>query len=274
MGELACLHQLPLPPSVWSLLRASVSLCVDDVSDDSGDPVIVIHYNALVQFGKNVAKCVGQNWRKCERFMNESLSLFAYEHQMNHYRVDIVVCVLDQLGVPLTAGQWSQMKTFLKTQAIGRISRMPSQTSLQDEQQSSSRSRSRTPSSSISCLRQPASSRGLSGSASSSSQSTVAEQAQLRALVERLSSRNELLQNMLETKNVQVTQLRSDKRLLQQKCRRMAITNSKLEEKLAESKKNTLDSGDFSLARVKQRNPGKWSWLTPLGKINVAALWW
>ena len=63
--------------------------------------------------------------------------------------------------------------------------------------------------------------------------------------------------------------------MLQQKVRRTAVSKTKLEERLADSKQKALVPEVFSLAMVMvtQNNPGKWSWLTPLGKINVAALW-
>ena len=66
-----------------------------------------------------------------------------------------------------------------------------------------------------------------------------------------------------------LNQLNKEKRCLQQRLRRLSNAHDKLQAETADSKRDAATS-NFSLARVQMKNPGKWSWLTPLGKINVA----
>lgn len=269
MGELACLPHLPLPPSAWSLLRASVSLHVS--GDNGGSGTLIIQHNALLQFVKSMANSLNVSWRKCDRFLSQATSLFASDLLPNHYKIDVVVCMMDELGIPLTSDQWTQVKLFLRTHVCRRVgSNQCSGLPTGGRRRTGSRSRSRT-SASTSAL---GSDRTISGSgggpASSSSDCQAAEVVALRALVGQLQGRNNVLQNMLDSKNERVLQLQGDKRLLQQKVRRMKATQNKLHEKLQEGKQTSSTVGDFSLARVKTNNPGKWSWLMPLGKINVA----
>lgn len=269
MGQLACLPHLPLPPSAWSLLRASVSLHVS--GDSGGAGTLIIQHNALFQFGKSVANSLNVSWRKCERYLSNATHLFASDLLPNkYYKIDVVVCMMDELDIPLTSDQWTQVKLFLQTNACRRVgSNQCVGCPTRGRRQTGSRSRSRTSGSALGSDRAISGS-GSGGPTTSSSNCQAAEVVALRALVHQLHGRNNVLQRVVESKNDRVLQLQGEKTLLQQKVRRLNATQNKLQEKLQAGTRTSATVGDFSLARVKTNNPGKWSWLTPLGKINVA----
>lgn len=259
MGDLSCLPHLPLSPTMWSTLRASVSLHAN--GDGPGRDAIIIQNNSLFQFARTVGNSLRVSHRKCDKFMNGQASLFSSPQHPGHYKIDIVVCILDEMGVSISAGQWVQVKEFLRTTACRRV-----RLDIESDTNTFSRSRSR---SSL-----PSSSTNLSGDAASteydlSSTTSQTEVLTLRALVNQLQSRNTMLESVLEAKAQKVGTLQKEKRLLQQQVRRIKKSNENLTVQVTNAQDDSM-ANNFSLARVKSKNPGKWSWLTPLGKINVA----
>lgn len=268
MGKLPCLPHLPLPPTTWSLLRTSVSLHVN--GDGPGLDTVIIHHNALVFFARSVANSSGQSCRKIEKFMKADAAIFVSTIHPDHYKIDVVVCILDELGVSISCEHWDQLKEYLRRttcrnvtlQHVNRTNERRQQTTDSEAEHcsltASSRSRSR----------QTFSVGGVSTGQASSTSST-AETLALRALVDSLQSRNAILEVALDTRMAKLNQLNKEKRCLQQRLRRLSNAHDKLQAETADSKRDAATS-NFSLARVQMKNPGKWSWLTPLGKINVA----
>ena len=274
MGDLPCLPHLPLPPTMWSMLRTSVSLHAN--GDGPGCDTVIIQHNSLLQFARAVANSVQVSHRKCDKFMNETASLFSSPHHPGHYNIDIVVCILDEVGVSISSGQWDQVKEFLRTTACRRVrlnthrhdifadsERDTGSTHAASSAFSRSRSRTSLPGSSTNVSVDAASTENFS------STSSRTEVLTLRAMVNQLQSRNTLLESVLDSKNNKVVTLQKEKRMLQQQVRRLRKSFETMNAKAADAHKDSM-ANNFSLMRVKNTNPGKWSWLTPLGKINVA----
>lgn len=112
MGKLPCLPHLPLPPTTWSLLRTSVSLHVN--GDGPGLDTVIIHHNALVFFARSVANSSGQSCRKIEKFMKADAAIFVSTIHPDHYKIDVIVCILDELGVSISCEHWDQLKEYLR----------------------------------------------------------------------------------------------------------------------------------------------------------------
>lgn len=283
MGELACLPSLPLPPTTWSLLRACVSLRAN--GDGNGLDAVIIHHNTLIQVGRRLAQSLDKSWRNCERFLAQSTHLFLCDGLVHYYNIDVVACLLKALDVDVTPDLWAEIKAFLRRHACGRTEVVRASSAQRDiSEQMSDVSRSRSPCSSArgSSALNPSSHFGCSVSvgasddghcqssnrSAQSSSASCADMLALRSLVAKLQVQNMQLRSTLDNKDVKVNQLQKDKRLLQQQVRRLKAGNNKLQLQLADAE-NT-DESMFSLARVKKKNVKKWSWLTPLGRINVA----
>lgn len=260
MGELSRLPHLPLPPTMWSTLRASVSLHAN--GDGPGSDAIIIQHNSLLQFARAVGNSLHVSHRKCDKFLSGQAPLFSSPQHPGHYKIDIVVCILDEMGVQISSEQWTQVTEFLRNMACRRVR-------LDNESDARTFSRSRSRSS------LPSSSTFVSGEADATSAENLSsttsrtEVLALRALVNQLQSRNTLLESVLEAKTQKVDMLQKEKKQLQQQMRRVKKSCEKLTMQANNAHEDSM-ANNFSLARVKTKNPGKWSWLTPLGKINVA----